>query len=74
MSWESSNNPYWLQTLPASEQQFIQGNMLDLEFQTTEDKMLFRDLYHEYVKPTLSQTYVNSDFGDDYVYANGIMD
>jgi len=63
MSFESKNNPYWLESLPASEQQFIQGCMIDLEFQTTEDKMIFNNLYQRYFPQ-----------GEYDVHSNGIMD
>ena len=54
MSYDSSNNPYYLEQLPMSEQQFIQGSMLDLEFMTTEDKFVFNNLYQRYFKPNHS--------------------
>lgn len=48
MSYDSSNHPYYLEQLPASEQQWLDGMALDMEFMTTEDKIVINNLRAKY--------------------------
>lgn len=45
---QQDNTPQYIQSLGQYEEDWIKGNFLDVEFMTTEDKILFRNLSIEY--------------------------